>query len=126
MTMWSECTFICLFNTGARKQGNFRFFRRYIVFSVPRDSRRYPDTLWFSEENQPAAVSLHGVPRIRDEKSTVDRADDDDARRERETHIGERATKLILFSAFTHLSAIFRHRRHVCFSMVFAHRAYHR
>lgn len=38
---------------------------RDIVFSVPRDNRHYPDTLWFSAENKPTGC-FRSVPGIRE------------------------------------------------------------
>lgn len=120
----NECTFIRrIFSTQeprSRAASDLSLRTRGIVFSVPRDNRHYPDTLWFSAENKPTAVSAacrEYATRSRQERkvSTVDRADDDDDARERERKreaqlytIGERTTKLILFSALTHPSAIFR------------------
>ena len=55
-----KCTFIQC--SRHRSQGSFWSFSPYsvlrgIVFSEPRDNRHYPDTLWFSAENKPTAVS---------------------------------------------------------------------
>lgn len=111
---------------GAKVALIFLFVLRGIVFSVPRDNRHYPDTLWFSAENKPTAVSAacrEYATWSRQERkvSTVDRANDDDDddnddtmtttwKRKRKVQlytISERTTKLILFSALTHPSAIF-------------------